>query len=76
MVEIADLTKHWLVECESKGEFQECPRCKEAIQVAQFDNHVKTDSCPVAPGDGNSNRCPLCHSDIPMGDEVRWLAQV
>ena len=68
-MEIAGLTKHCLEECEAKEQFRECPRCKEAVQVTQFDSHTRAESCPVAPRD-NSNRCPLCHSNIPAGDEV------
>lgn len=68
VVEIAGLTKHWLEECEAKEQFRECPRCKEAVRVTEFDNHTKAESCLVASQD-NSNRCPLCHCNIPAGDE-------
>ena len=75
MIEISGLTKHWLTECEAKDQFRKCPLCKDAILVNQFDSHVEAGNCQgQVRGEGQegaeSNRCPLCHQDIPVGDEV------
>lgn len=79
MIEIAGLTKHWLTECEAKDKFQECPLCKEAVKKSAFDSHIEEGNCQGGGGAalehggtmGESNRCPLCHSNIPAGDEVQ-----
>ena len=80
MIEISGLTNHWLTECEAKEKFQQCSLCKEAILKNQFDSHVASGGCQgqqLQQGGGGgevnsaeSARCPLCHQDILVGDEV------
>ena len=73
VIEIPGLTKHWLTECESKALFRQCPLCKDAILKKQFDSHVEAGNCLVGPQDdkgAGSNRCPLCHQNIPAGEEA------
>ncbi len=65
---IKHYSNHIMEECEKKGEFKQCKRCKEAIDTLQYDNHVKDNKCNPAKNINASNRCPLCHSDIPSGD--------
>ena len=63
-IEVKNLTKHRLEECEYKDEFQQCPRCKEAILIQSYDAHVEKNKCNKYKK--NCNRCPLCHQDIPL----------
>jgi centrosomal protein CEP104 len=70
VIEISGLTKHWLLECEAKAKFKECPRCKEAIHTNLYEGHVRAKNCRVAASREDKSRCPLCHLDIPAGDEV------
>ncbi|XP_067946532.1 centrosomal protein of 104 kDa-like [Watersipora subatra] len=66
VVEIAGLTEHLLTECEAKGTYSKCPRCTEAIPKTEFDEHVKAKACN--PADPKKSHCPLCHQNIPAGD--------
>ncbi|XP_041377426.1 centrosomal protein of 104 kDa-like [Gigantopelta aegis] len=67
VVEIASLTDHLLKECESKNNFSKCPRCSEAIVKAVYDQHVAEKTCN--PNQANVNHCPLCHENIPVGED-------
>ena len=69
MVEIAQWNSHRLTDCESRSQFRECQRCREAILTQDFDQHIQALLCSVS-DQSISSRCPLCHSDIPSGDEV------
>jgi len=69
VIEIPCLSEHMLLECEHKERFRQCPRCDEAIEVEQFQAHVAAANCIVAKPPEKYNRCPLCHTDIPPGDE-------
>jgi hypothetical protein len=46
VVEIAELTKHCLDECEKKTTVSRCPRCSEAILKTDLKNHTSSKSCP------------------------------
>lgn len=73
MIEISGLNKHWLTECDFKGNFKVCPLCKDPILMSQFDDHVRSGNCPGggSPKGGEGvERCPLCRKNIPSGDEV------
>ena len=48
VIEIGNLNGHLLTECDKKAEFKKCPRCQEAVLKVDFDNHLKTKSCPGA----------------------------
>jgi hypothetical protein len=65
-VEIGIYIEHLLRECEKKGKYQQCPRCTEAIGN-DFDVHIKLKECHE--NKPNTNRCPLCHMNIPDGDK-------
>ncbi|UJR26748.1 hypothetical protein I4U23_008063 [Adineta vaga] len=66
VVEVAIYVEHLLRECEKKGKYQQCPRCSEAIGN-DFDVHLKLKDCHETKP--NTSRCPLCHMNIPEGDE-------
>lgn len=69
VVEICRLNEHLTTECTVKDRPKLCPRCKEAIQLNKFDEHVKRGTCRPALPLAEANRCPLCHADIDPGDE-------
>lgn len=70
MIEISGLAKHWLTECEAKAKFRQCPLCNDTVLVKQFDAHVEAGNCRGGSGGKGSSRCPLCHQNIPQGDEA------
>ena len=45
VVEISGLVDHLLTECDSKAEFQKCPRCTEAIPKSEYSKHSKEKLC-------------------------------
>ena len=45
VVEIPALQQHYLTECDAKGRFKKCPRCKEAILTSHYHGHVTAKSC-------------------------------
>ncbi|CAF1175141.1 unnamed protein product [Rotaria sordida] len=66
VVEIGIYIEHLLRECGKKGKYQQCPRCTEAIGH-DFDVHIKLKECHEIKS--NTNRCPLCHMNVPEGDK-------
>ena len=66
-VPIKNLTHHQLNQCSQKDEFKLCLKCKEAIDLIEFDNHTKEGKCNQAKGK-TVGRCPLCHKDIVSGE--------
>jgi len=71
IVEVAQLNKHLLDECDNKKIMRRCPRCKEAIPMEEYKQHTKEMSCSQALPLTKANRCPLCHQDIAAG-EIGW----
>jgi len=69
VIEIPCLTDHLLEECEKKDDFRACPRCDEAIHIDTYQSHVTAEKCNVGKPPERYNRCPLCHDDIPPGEE-------
>ncbi len=67
VIEIAAQTEHLLTECEFKSNYKKCPRCTEAVPQTDNDFHFKQKQCIPFSGDGN--RCPLCHTNIPAGED-------
>ncbi|XP_071482021.1 centrosomal protein of 104 kDa-like [Diadema antillarum] len=67
VVEVSGLTDHLLTECEQRTEFAKCPRCSETHSKAEIDKYVSEKLCQ--PAKAGSARCPLCHSNIPQGEE-------
>eukprot|EP00898_Chlorokybus_atmophyticus_P007173 jgi/Chlat1/7457/Chrsp6S07499 len=71
IIEIASVNEHLLEECEEMNKYRECPRCKEAVPVAEYIEHEQRLECLPAQPREVSNRCPLCHTNIPP-DESGW----
>ena len=69
VIEISCLNDHLLHECDKSYQHKECPRCHEAIKASVFDKHVKRNKCLPARSLDIANRCPLCHQDIPPGED-------
>lgn len=69
VIEVPTLNDHILDECEKTGTHAECPQCKEPIPNEDFALHKKAKKCIPAKPAHKNNRCPLCHSDIPAGEE-------
>ncbi len=68
-IEVKTYNYHLLNECANKDEFKMCKRCKESIDVNEYEVHVKENKCNPAKNSNSSNRCPLCHKDIPPQDK-------
>lgn len=66
VIELALYIEHLLNECDKKGKYQQCPRCNEPIG-SDYDVHVRLKECHETKS--NTSRCPLCHMNIPEGDE-------
>jgi hypothetical protein len=64
MLEIPDLNFHLQEDCDNGSSFRQCPRCKEPVETATFDQHVDEELCNMAQNPAKANRCPLCHEDI------------
>lgn len=69
VVEVSALHDHWLKECTAKRKMKLCPRCKEVKHEDHYADHVKHKTCRVGVAPTIASRCPLCHTDIPVGDE-------
>ncbi|MCQ2818179.1 MAG: hypothetical protein MJ252_13010 [archaeon] len=72
IVEISGLNNHYLNECPQKKQFKQCPRCKEAVLVKDYDKHVSDKFCNQAKSPNMANRCPLCHNDITPSGKIGW----
>lgn len=68
-VDIITLNPHLLKECEMHDEMRECPRCREAIHIDEFEIHVEEQACLPGKPVSRANRCPLCHDDVGSGVE-------
>ena len=71
IVEIKNLTHHRLNECSKKEKFKLCPKCKEAIPIESYEEHMKIFKCNEFKK--NCNRCPLCHGDIPLARDGFYM---
>ena len=72
IIEIPYLNQHYLNECQQKKQFKQCPRCKEAVLIKDYDAHVADKSCNAFKSSNVCNRCPLCHNDITPAGKVGW----
>ena len=72
IVEISNLNHHFLNECAQKKQFKQCPRCKEAVLIKDYEAHVADKSCNSFKSSNTCNRCPLCHNDITPAGKVGW----
>lgn len=68
IVEISQLNKHLLEECDNRKVMRRCPRCKEAVHMDEYKQHTEEMSCLQTQPLTKANRCPLCHQDIPPGE--------
>ena len=71
VIEVAVQSEHLLSECHLKNNYKKCSRCSEAVNItypAENELHFKQKQC--LPNDKKSNRCPLCHSNFGVGEEV------
>ena len=71
LIEVKNLTQHRLEECEKSDKFKLCQRCREAIPIELYDEHVKKNKCNEFKK--NCNRCPLCHGDIPISKDGFYI---
>ena len=46
-VEIKNLIKHRLNDCKYKNEFKLCDRCKEAVDIKEFEKHTEKKKCKI-----------------------------
>ena len=72
IIEIPYLNHHFLNECQYKKQFKQCPRCKEAVLIKDYDQHIADKSCNAFKSSNVCNRCPLCHNDITPAGKVGW----
>ena len=72
IVEISTLNHHYLNECAQKKQFKQCPRCKEAVLLKDYEAHVADKSCNQFKSPTTCNRCPLCHNDVTPSGKVGW----
>lgn len=72
VVEVLHLNLHMLRECELSELVDQCPRCKEAINLDDFEMHVEEQACLAAKPIAKANRCPLCHDDVEPGQNG-WI---
>ena len=72
IVEISNLNHHYLNECLQKKQFKQCTRCKEAVLIKDYEQHVADKSCNPFKSSNTSNRCPLCHNDVMPAGKVGW----
>ena len=72
IVEISSLNHHFLNECAQKKQFKQCPRCKEAVLIKDYEAHIADKSCNPFKSSNVCNRCPLCHNDITPNGKVGW----
>ena len=62
IIEVSSYNEHKLYQCDKKSDFKQCNRCKEAIDVDFYEQHIQSLTCAKATG---MLRCPLCHKDLP-----------
>jgi centrosomal protein CEP104 len=75
VVDIITLNPHLLRECEMHDLMRECPRCREAVHIDEFEMHVEEQACLSSKPSSKANRCPLCHDDVGAGVEG-WKAHI
>ena len=67
VVEIADFTEHLLEECSNSQDFEECPKCRLAIDVHEIENHIANNECEEIGEDYVT--CPLCLEQLEAEDD-------
>lgn len=69
VVDIITLNPHLLRECEMHSVMRECPRCREAVHIDEYEIHIEEQACLQSKPSSKANRCPLCHDDVGAGVE-------
>lgn len=72
LLEVKNFNRHLLKDCSKKGNFKECKRCKEPIEIDLYKLHVEENGCEPAKNLNVANRCPLCHRDV-QPHERGWV---
>lgn len=67
VVEISGWNDHLLEECENKAEFVRCQRCARTVRHKELSQHMAEKFC--VPLEVNKVQCPLCHTNIPNGED-------
>jgi centrosomal protein CEP104 len=67
VTEIPTLQQHLIGECNRATAVRQCPTCREAVPVAEFDEHVAASAC--IPHSPQYNVCPLCHEKLPPTEQ-------
>ncbi|NXN98626.1 CE104 protein, partial [Rhinopomastus cyanomelas] len=75
VVEIASLTEHWLFDCDKKDNFRQCSQCGEVLLKDELPKHIKSKTCNAAKTEDVAQYCPLCHENIPPGEEA-WKSHL
>ena len=62
VVSIENYKEHLLNVCRI-GRYEECPRCKQAIEQTKYNDHIKRYTCVPARPIDEATRCALCGAD-------------
>ena len=74
VVEILQLPEHLQDgDCGRQDDVRRCDRCGDPLMAGTYEAHMQT-GCAPPPGPGQQ-RCPLCHQNLPAGDEA-WQAHL
>ena len=76
VVEILSLNQHLIEECENKEGFRECARCKEAVGIEEYEQHVEELGCNPGHPTSQCWRCPLCHVDVKPAHADGWKEHI
>ncbi|XP_071448433.1 centrosomal protein of 104 kDa [Hetaerina americana] len=72
VIEVSALSAHLIGECDAQQMYKQCSRCKLAIPVEKYEEHMKALTCT----DGESMVCPLCYRSIQPIGEDGWRAHL
>lgn len=72
-VEIREVNTHMTDDCERRSRVKKCPRCRRAVRLDQFDQHVAAATCP--PYSADTIVCALCDTRLPNIDAF-WAAHI
>ena len=67
ITEIPTLQQHLISECNRATAVKQCPTCREAVPVAELDEHVAAGAC--IPFSASYHVCPLCHVKLAPTDQ-------
>jgi centrosomal protein CEP104 len=67
ITEIPTLQQHLIGECNRATAVKQCPTCREAVPVDEFEDHVTAQAC--IPHSNQYFVCPLCHAKLSPTDD-------